>query len=51
MVEDSISSLDKGKIKYFQQVAQGEEKASIEGQDVIRYLKRAVLRQMPISEG
>ncbi len=45
MIEDKISSLDKGKIEFFQQVAQGKEKPSAEGVEVFRYLKEAVLKQ------
>ena len=45
MFEDPISSLDKGKIKFFQKMAQGEEKAAIEGKEVFRYLKDAVLNK------
>ena len=43
MFEDTISSLDKGKILLYQKVARGEEKAPIEGQEVFSYLKDAVL--------
>lgn len=45
MVEDIISSLDKSKIKFFQKIAQGEEKAPVEGKEVFRYLKEAVLNR------
>ncbi|MGD9300226.1 MAG: hypothetical protein PVI13_01540 [Desulfobacterales bacterium] len=45
MLEEEISSFDKGRIKYFQQVAQGKEEASVEGQDVFAYLKGKVLQQ------
>ena len=44
MMEDTISSFDKSKIKYFQQIAQGEEKATIEGNEVFRFLTDAVLK-------
>ena len=44
MIEDKISSLDKAKIEFFQQVAQGKEKPSVEGTEVFRYLKDAVLK-------
>jgi len=47
MLEEEISSFDRGKIKFFQQVARGEEQASIEGKEVFRYLKDAVLKQKP----
>jgi hypothetical protein len=49
MFEDTISSLDKGRITFFQKVAQGKEKAPIEGQDVFRYLKETVLKNKPVS--
>ena len=45
MTTDKISSLDKAKLTYFHQVARGEEKPDIEGKEVFRYLKEAVLRQ------
>ena len=45
MIEDEISSLDKAKVEYFQQVAQGKEKPSAEGEEVFRYLSEAVLKQ------
>jgi hypothetical protein len=45
MVEDTISSLDKGKINRFQKIAQGEEKASIEGKEVFRFLKDRVFNK------
>ena len=47
MFEDKISSLDKGKVQFFQQVAGGEEKAPVEGKEVFRYLKEKVLKQKP----
>ena len=43
MIEDKISNLDKGKIELFKKVAQGKEKPSVEGKEVFRYLKNAVL--------
>jgi hypothetical protein len=45
MVEDTISSLDKSKIKFFQKIARGEEKASIEGIEVFHRLKEMVLNK------
>ena len=45
MIEDKISSLDKSQIEFFQQTAQGKEKPSIEGAEVLRYLKEAVLNK------
>ncbi|MGB5748522.1 MAG: hypothetical protein WBM69_16195 [Desulfobacterales bacterium] len=49
MLEEEISSFDKGRIAFFQKIVQGEEKASIEGADVFRYLKETVLKQKPIA--
>ncbi len=43
MIEEPINSSDKARLAHFQKVAQGEEKASIEGQDVIRWLEDRVL--------
>ncbi len=48
MLEEKISGFDKAKIEFFQQVAQGKEKAAVEGVDVFRYLKDTVLKQKPI---
>jgi hypothetical protein len=45
IIDDRISSLDKGKIEFFQQVAQGKAKASVEGQEVFRWLRDEVLKQ------
>ena len=45
MMEEEISSIDKGRIKYYQQLAQGKEKAPIEGEDVFQWLKEAVLKK------
>jgi hypothetical protein len=44
MIDDKISSLDKRKLELFQKVAQGKEKPSVEGVEVFRYLKDAVLK-------
>jgi hypothetical protein len=49
MIEDPISSFDKDQIELSQKIARGEEKASIEGQDVFGYLKEAILKQKSIS--
>ena len=46
MVEETISSLDKAKIEFFEQVARGEEKAPVEGKEVFRYLKDTVLKKL-----
>ena len=43
MLKDKISSLDKKRIEYFQQVAGGEEKATVEGKEVFRYLKKKLI--------
>ena len=45
IIDDRISSLDKGKMEFFQQVAQGKAKASVEGQEVFRWLRDEVLKQ------
>ena len=45
MLEEKISSLDKGKMTYYRQIAEGKEKASLEGAEVFQYLKDAVLKQ------
>jgi hypothetical protein len=47
MFEDTISSLDKDKIKLFQEVALGKAKASVEGVDVFRFLKETILIPSP----
>jgi hypothetical protein len=43
LVSDRISSLDKQRVEYFQQLAQGKEKASVEGSAVFEYLAKEVL--------
>ena len=45
MIEDQVSNMDKSKLEGFQRVIQGKEKADVEGADVFRYLKEAVLKQ------
>jgi hypothetical protein len=45
LIESPVSSFDKKNIDYVRQVAAGDEKADIEGQDVFQYLKDAVLKQ------
>jgi hypothetical protein len=45
MVADKISSLDKGQIAFFLQVAQGKQKPPIEGKEVFRRLKDEVLKK------
>jgi hypothetical protein len=44
MMDDEISSLDKAKLEFFRQVAQGKETPTVEGKEVFRCLKDAVLR-------
>ncbi len=44
MLEEKVSSLDKGKMKYYQQVAQGKEKTAFEGEDVFQWLKDEVIK-------
>jgi hypothetical protein len=44
MLDDKISSFNRQKIEFFQQVAQGNEKASIDGDAVFESLKNAVLK-------
>lgn len=43
LIEEQISSLDKGKIELIHQIAIGKEKASKEGHFVFTYLKEAVV--------
>ncbi|MEA3279611.1 MAG: hypothetical protein U9Q38_03285 [Thermodesulfobacteriota bacterium] len=45
LIEEQLSSLDKGKIELMHQIAIGKEKASKEGHDVFRYLKEEVVKQ------
>ena len=47
MLEEKISSFDKDKLNHYQQVAQGQAKASLEGEDVFQWLKKSVLKQKP----
>jgi hypothetical protein len=44
LIEAPVSSFDKEKSNYVRQVAAGNEKADIEGQEVFRYLKDAVIK-------
>jgi hypothetical protein len=50
MIEGEISSLDQAKIALFRQVAQGKEKASLEGVEVFGFLKDAVLKQQGLAD-
>jgi hypothetical protein len=43
LLYDQISSFDKPKVDFFQQVAQGKERASVEGSAVFEYLEKEVL--------
>ena len=45
--DEPISSFDKSEMEFFQQVAQGKEKAAVEGAEVFNYLKEAVLKKAP----
>lgn len=47
LLSDQISAFDKPKIEFFQQVAQGNAKASLEGSEVFQYLEKEVLAQNP----
>ena len=44
LIEARIGSFDKAKLDYVRQVAAGNEEADIEGPDVFRYLKDAVMK-------
>jgi len=43
IIKDQVSNMDKTKIDFFQQVAQGKQKAAVEGPEVFRYLMEEVL--------
>ena len=45
LIDEQISSFDKGKIEYVQQVAAGKQNAALEGADVFEYLKTCVLKE------
>ena len=45
MIEDKISSQDPAQVEHFRLMAQGTEKASIEGAEVFEYLKDSVLKR------
>jgi len=45
LVENQSSNMDKTKVEFFQKMIQGKEKATVEGTEVFRYLKEAVLKQ------
>jgi len=44
LIEEQISSFDKTKIEFVQQVAAGKQKAAVEGADVFQFLKNTVLK-------
>jgi len=44
LIEEQISSLDKGKIELMHQIAIGKERASKEGHEVFRYLQEEVVK-------
>ncbi len=46
LIDEQVSSFDKGKIEFVQQVATGKQKAAAEGADVFDYLKNCVLKVM-----
>ncbi len=43
LIEEQIGSYDKDKVNYFREVAAGDQKVDIEGADVLRYLKDAII--------
>lgn len=43
LIDEPISSFDRVKIEFFQEIAAGKQKAAVEGPDVFEYLKNAVL--------
>ncbi len=43
LIEEKISSYDKERVNYFREVAAGNQKVEIEGPDVFRYLKQAII--------
>jgi hypothetical protein len=49
LIETPISSFDKKKLEYFQNITAGNQKADIEGQDVFQYLQEAVFLKADIS--
>jgi len=49
LINTPISSLDMDKLEFFRQVAQGNEKADIEGKDIFLHLEKLILKKK--SEG
>ena len=45
LIDEQISSFDKGKIEFVQQVAAGKQNAAHDGADVFEYLKKCVLKE------
>ena len=45
LIDEQISSFDKGKIEFVQQVAAGKQKAARESADVFEYLKNCALKE------
>ncbi|MDX1709107.1 MAG: hypothetical protein R3274_10935, partial [Desulfobacterales bacterium] len=45
LMEEQISSFDKTRIEFMQQVAAGKEKVGLEGPEIFEYLKKAVLEK------
>jgi hypothetical protein len=45
LIEKPISSLDEEKLNHIRQVAMGNDKADLEGADVIKYLQQAVMKK------
>ena len=44
LIEEQISSYDREKVNFFREVAAGNQKVDIEGQDVFRYLKDTIIK-------
>jgi len=42
LIDERISNFDKKKMEFFQQVAAGKERASVEGAETFEYLKKAI---------
>jgi hypothetical protein len=48
LIDTPITSGDKEKVKYYQRIASGDEKAPINGEEAFRFLKEAVLKLQPV---
>ena len=44
LIEEQINSYDREKVNFFREVAAGNQKVDIEGQDVFRYLKDTIIQ-------